>query len=49
MIEMKPLTKVNPSEEMTPQREAYDEAFTLACRYSRELLAAWEIEAFVQD
>ena len=35
MTEMKPLTKVNPSEEMTPQREAYDKAFALACRYSR--------------
>ena len=34
-MEMKPLTKVNPSEEMTPQREAYDKAFALACRYSR--------------
>jgi len=49
MTEMKPLTKVNPSEEMTPQREAYDKAFALACRYSRELLATWEIKAFVQD
>jgi hypothetical protein len=33
MIEMKPLTKVNPSEEMTPQREACDKAFALACHY----------------
>jgi len=32
MTEMKPLTKVNPSEEMTPQREACDKAFALACR-----------------
>ena len=35
MTKMKPLTKVNPSEEMTPQREAYDKAFTLAYRHSR--------------
>ena len=35
MTEMKPLTKVNPSGAMTPQREAYDKAFALACRYSR--------------
>ena len=35
MTEMKPLMKVNPSGEMTPQREACDKAFALACRYSR--------------
>jgi hypothetical protein len=33
MIEMKPLTKVNPSEEMTPQREACDKTFALAYHY----------------
>ena len=27
-------TMSRPSGEMTPQREAYDKAFTLACRYS---------------
>ena len=34
MTEMKPLMKVAPSSEVTPHREAYDKAFTLACRYS---------------
>jgi hypothetical protein len=34
MSEMKPLSKVAPSEEMTPEREACDRAFALACRYS---------------
>ena len=34
MTEMKPLTKFNPSGEMTLQREACDKAFALACRYS---------------
>ena len=29
-----PLAKVNPSDEMTLEREACDSAFTLACRYS---------------
>jgi hypothetical protein len=33
MSEMKPLSKVTPSE-MTPVREACDRAFALACRYS---------------
>jgi hypothetical protein len=33
--EMKPLAKVTPSEEVTPEREAYNRAFALACRYSR--------------
>ena len=37
MAEMKPLAKVNPSDEMTPEREACDRAFDLACRYSRGL------------
>jgi hypothetical protein len=32
---MKPLAKVTPSEEVTPEREAYNRAFALACRYSR--------------
>jgi hypothetical protein len=31
---MKPLSKITPSEEMTPEREACDRAFSLACRYS---------------
>ena len=35
MTEMKPLAKVNPSDEMTTEREACDRAFALACRYSR--------------
>jgi hypothetical protein len=35
MTEMKPLTKVTPSEEIMPHREACNKAFTLACRYSR--------------
>jgi hypothetical protein len=35
MSEMKPLLKVAPSEEMTPEREAYDRAFALACHYFR--------------
>jgi hypothetical protein len=34
MSKMKPLSKVTPSEEMTPKREAYDMTFALACRYS---------------
>jgi hypothetical protein len=34
MSEMKPLLKVTPSEEMTPEREACNKAFALACRYS---------------
>jgi hypothetical protein len=34
MQEMKPLSKVTPSEEMMPEREACDRAFALACRYS---------------
>jgi hypothetical protein len=34
MSEMKPLSKVAPSEEMTPERVACDRAFALACRYS---------------
>jgi hypothetical protein len=33
MSEMKPLAKVTPSEEVTPEREAYNMAFALACRY----------------
>jgi hypothetical protein len=37
MSVMKPLSKVTPSEEMTPDREAYDSAFALAYRYSRRL------------
>ena len=43
MTEMKPLTKVNPSGEMTPQREACDKAFALACWYSgaMTLLRRW--------
>ena len=35
MTEMKPLTKVAPSSEVTPHREAYDKAFILACRSFR--------------
>ena len=35
MTEMKPLMKVNPCGEITPQSEAYDKAFALACWYSR--------------
>ena len=35
MTEMKPLTKVTPSGEITPHREACDKAFALAYRYSR--------------
>jgi hypothetical protein len=35
MSEMKPLSKVALSEEMTPKREACDRVFALACRYSR--------------
>jgi hypothetical protein len=31
MTEMKPLAKVNPSDEMTPEREACDKAMALAC------------------
>ena len=31
MTEMKALTKVTPSEEITPHREACNKAFTLAC------------------
>jgi hypothetical protein len=34
MLEMKPLSKVTLSEEMTPEREACNRAFALACRYS---------------
>jgi hypothetical protein len=34
MIEIKPLAKVNPRDEMTPKREACDRTFALACRYS---------------
>ena len=56
MTEMKPLMKVNPSGEMTPQREACDKAFALACRYSRghdlveEMVASNCCRlAFVQD
>jgi len=32
MTEMKPLAKVNPRDEMTPEREACDRAFALACQ-----------------
>jgi hypothetical protein len=35
MLEMKPLSKVILSGEMTPEREACNRAFALACRYSR--------------
>jgi hypothetical protein len=35
MSDMKPLSKVALSEEMTPEREAHDRAFALACQYSR--------------
>jgi hypothetical protein len=35
MSEMKPLSKVIPSDEMTPEREACNRAFALACWYSR--------------
>jgi hypothetical protein len=34
MFEIAPLSKVNPPAEITPEREAYDRAFALACRYS---------------
>ena len=34
MTEMKPLTKVTPSSEVSPHREACEKAFILACRYS---------------
>jgi hypothetical protein len=34
MSNMAPLAKVNPPVERTPEREAYDRAFALACRYS---------------
>jgi hypothetical protein len=34
MLEMKPLLKVTLSEEITPEREACNKAFALACRYS---------------
>ena len=34
VTEMKPMAKVNPSDEMTLEREACDRAFALACRYS---------------
>jgi hypothetical protein len=37
MLEMKPLSKVTPSKEMTPEREACTKAFALACRYSKGL------------
>jgi hypothetical protein len=33
MSEMKPLSNVTSSEEMTPEREACNKAFALACRY----------------
>jgi hypothetical protein len=33
MSEMRPLTKVSPSEERTPEREACDKAFALVCCY----------------
>jgi tRNA isopentenyl-2-thiomethyl-A-37 hydroxylase MiaE len=35
MSDMKPLSKVALSEEMTLEREACDRAFALACQYSR--------------
>ena len=34
MEEMAPHTRVDPSEEMSPAREACDRAFAAACRYS---------------
>ena len=34
MTEMKTLTKVTPSSEISPHRQACDKAFALACRYS---------------
>jgi hypothetical protein len=46
MSEMKPLSKVTPSEEMTPEREACDKAFALACRYSRGQDLVEEMVAF---
>jgi hypothetical protein len=33
MSEMKPMSKVTPSEEMTLEREAYNKAFALMCHY----------------
>ena len=33
VIELKPLTKVAPSSEITPHRQACDKAFALDCRY----------------
>jgi hypothetical protein len=35
MSDMSPLSRVNPSTEVTPEREACDRAFALACCYSR--------------
>ena len=35
MMEMKPLMKVAPSEEIMPHRETYDKAFAFAYRYSK--------------
>ena len=34
MEEMVPLTRVDPPEEVSSTREAYDQAFAAACRYS---------------
>ena len=34
MEEMAPLTRVDPPEEVSPTREACDQAFAAACRYS---------------
>jgi hypothetical protein len=48
MMEMKPLAKVNPSDEMTLEREACDRAFALACRYSggRDLVEEMVVARF---
>lgn len=35
MTAMKPLTKVTPSEDVTPEKEACNKAFALACRFFR--------------
>jgi hypothetical protein len=35
MSEMSPFPRVNPPAKATPERQACDKAFALACRYSR--------------
>jgi hypothetical protein len=48
MLEMSPLSRVNPLAKATPERQACDKAFALACRYfgGRDLIKEMVVANF---